>query len=245
MRKRSFLLLLALVLICQSCGKSEKHLRCEKAFKEYYGEHLAAAFVAAVFGAADPSALNITSLEVSEYKVLNELKVADSLNIIREKAEERFQKSLALAQESMEFFKKKYDDTIDGYYKSRKEAEDYMERHKDTGHRSGYDYVLYASILDGPKKTVEELQQIYLEDPYSNYSRYVKEKKRIDDMVAQKEEIIDKWFEDSPRYKSMDANKVLGKCVEVTFYVNDNKSTEQKMLLIFNENLSKVLGEME
>lgn len=120
-----------------------------------------------------------------------------------------------------------------------------MERHKNTTHKSDYDYVYYESILEYPKRTVEELQQIYLEDPYSNYSRYVKEKKRIDDMVAQKEEIIDKWFENSPRYKSMDANKVLGKCVEVTFYVNDDKSTVQKTLLIFNEHLSKVLGEMK
>lgn len=245
MRKRSFLLLLTLVLLCQSCGKSEEHLRCEKAFKEYYGEHLAAACVAAVFGVADPSALNITSLEVSEYKVLNELKVTDSLNMIREKAEKRYQESLALAQESMDFFKKKFDDTIDGYYKNRKEAEDYMEKHKNTTHKSGYDYVYYESILEYPKRTVEELKQIYLKDPYSNYSRYVKEKKRIDDMVAQKEEIIDKWFKDSPRYKSMDHDKVLGKRVEVTFYVNDDKSTVQKTLLIFNEHLSKVLGEMK
>ena len=109
-----------IILVCQGCGKSEEHLRCEKAFKEYYGRYLAAALTAAAFGAADASALNITSLEVSKYKILNELKVSDSLYILRQKAEEKYQESLRRDTEWMNSCKKRFDTAVENYFKERK-----------------------------------------------------------------------------------------------------------------------------
>ena len=43
----------------------------------------------------------------------------------------------------------------------------------------------------------------------------------------------------------MDANKVLGKYVEVTYYINGEKDNKQKTWLVFNNNLTKVLGEIK
>lgn len=241
--KQLICVLFSVALLCQSCGKSEEHLRCEKAFKEYYAEHLMAAFVASAFGAADASAMNITSLEVSEYKVITELRAADSLNILRQKGEEKYQESLKMKTEWMDVCKKNYDEAIESYFRERKKAEEYMEAYNADSRRVARE-LYYEDMLQRPKRTVEELKEIYLKDPYSYYSRYVSAKKEIDDMVARKDEVIDNWFEETTRYKSMDADKVLGKCVEVTYYLNGNKNNKQKMLLVFDTNLSKVLGEM-
>lgn len=54
LRSIALLGLIFLMLLGQSCGKSEEHLRCEKAFKAYYGEHLAVAFAVAAMGRLTP-----------------------------------------------------------------------------------------------------------------------------------------------------------------------------------------------
>lgn len=64
-------------------------------------------------------------------------------------------------------------------------------------------------------------------------------------MITRKEEIIDNWFKEIAYYKTMDANKVLGKYVEVTYYINGQKDNKQKTWLIFNNDLTKVLGEIK
>lgn len=243
LRSIALLGLIFLMLLGQSCGKSEEHLRCEKAFKAYYGEHLAVAFAVAAMGAADPSALNITSLEVAEYRILGEIRPADSLTIIRRKAIEKYEGSLQLTEQEMKTWEHNYKASIEAYFRNRIKAEDFMARYNATGEGGGYDRAYYESMLERPRRTETELKEIYLKDPYSDYSRYVACKEKIEDMKARREEIIDNWFEDSSRYKFMDADKVLGKSVEITYYINGDKSTMQKTVLIFSEDLTKVLGE--
>lgn len=234
-----------IILVCQGCGKSEEHLRCEKAFKEYYGRYLAAALTAAAFGAADASALNnITSLEVSKYKILNELKVSDSLYILRQKAEEKYQESLRRDTEWMNSCKKRFDTAVENYFKERKKAEEYKATFKASGRRYGFD-PYYQAILNRPEQTEEDLKRTHLKNPHSSYSRYVNTKSKIEDMITRKEEIIDNWFKEIAYYKTMDANKVLGKYVEVTYYINGQKDNKQKTWLIFNNDLTKVLGEIK
>lgn len=243
--KRLVYVCLLSALLCQGCGKSEEHLRCEKAFKEYYGGHWAAAFAAAAFGAADASALDAASLEVSDYEVLGDVRVADSLGILRQKAEEKYRKSLEMKTKWMNVCKEKFETSVKNYFERRKKAEAYMAAYKASGRQGGYDHLLYECILERPERTEDDLKWTYLKDPYSDYSRYVAAKQEIDDMVARKEEVLDGWFAESARYKSMDADKVLGKYVEVTYRVNGDRNDEQTMVLVFNEDLTRVLGEMK
>lgn len=236
--------MISIILFCQGCGKSEEHLRCEKAFKEYYGRFLAAALTAAAFGTVDATALNVTSLEVSKYKILNEIKVSDSLYILRQKAEEKYRESLKINKEWMNLCKKKFDNAVENYFKERKKAEEYKAAFEASGCRYGFD-PYYQAILNRPEKTEEDLKRTHLKNPHSSYSRYISTKAHIEDMVTQKEKFIDNWFKEIAYYKTMDANKVLGKYVEVTYYINGEKDNKQKIWLVFNNNLTKVLGEIK
>ena len=175
---------------------------------------------------------------------MNELKVSDSLYILRQKAEEKYQESLRRDTGWMNSCKKRFDTAVENYFKERKKAEEYKATFKASGRRYGFD-PYYQAILNRPEQTEEDLKRTHLKNPHSSYSRYVNTKSKIEDMITRKEEIIDNWFKEIAYYKTMDANKVLGKYVEVTYYINGQKDNKQKTWLIFNNDLTKVLGEIK
>lgn len=222
--------------------KSEEFLHCEQAFKNYLKEQAALATIAVAFGGSASGVLNADAVELIDYEIVRNITVEDSINIIRAEASRRYEKQVKLNKEEMDAWKNSFDDEVKGYYENREKARQRLEElHNGAELRLWEHADQYEEILNKPEKTIEELQENALKNPFGSYTRYMEAKKRVDDLINNKQERIDNWFREIKYYLSLDAAKVLVKSVKVTYYVDGNKKDKRENVLMFNPDLTKVL----
>lgn len=246
MRILRFIGMCAVALFFSSCGhkfiKTEEFLQCEQAFKHYLQEQAALASIAVAFGGSASGVLNADAVELIDYEVVGSTTVQDSIDIFRAKAIGKYEDWLNLQTESMNCYKRYFDDEVKIYHENRERTRRRLEEIRNGAKLGVWETVeQHEEILAKPAKTIEELQRDALKGRNSSYSCYVQKKETVDDLINRKQEIIDNWFPQTKYYLSLAPDKVLAKSVKVTYCVDGNKEDKREAVLMFNPDLTKVL----